>query len=155
MLLLIFPPPDFYLYTHTALPTVTVDKLSVLLAKANSSACSLNSISFHVLKDNLPAILLSLSYIISFSIFTGSSHQHTNVVIYLILKNALNFISPSNYYPFLSSHLQKNSTNVLPNSLSDQFRLSFHLHHFTKIALVKMINDFHPADSNGHLSFQF
>lgn len=64
-------------------------------------------------------------------------------------------MSPSNYYLFLSSHLQKNSTNVLPNSLSVQFRLSFHLHHFTKIALVKMINDFHPADSNGHLSFQF
>lgn len=45
-------------------------------------------------------------------------------------------------------HIQFLSSNFLLN----QFQTSFYPHHFTKTSLVKVNNDLHLADSNGHLS---
>ena len=116
----------------------------MLLVKTNSPTCALNPNPFHLLKDRLPPIHFPLLHHQFFQLYWINSSAYKHAVISPILKNAFNFILPSNYYPFFQF--------LSSNSLLNPLRSDFHLHHFIKATLVKVTNDLHLDDSSGHLS---
>lgn len=131
---------------------------SVFLAKASSSTCAPNPIPVNLLKDSLPAIQFSLSYIINFSILLDHPIIVQTCYFFPYLKKKKNFspyialqLLPISFWPFTEKlHKSVAHTHHLQfhfsNSLLSPFQSGCYFCHLTKTALPEVTDDFSLGD---------
>lgn len=111
--------PTCFWTIYSIFSPVIVDKLSMLLSKANLSTCALDSIPFCLFKDMALSPTLIFLYIINFS-FSQFSHLQANMLIFVSFYKILltPLLSATALFPsFFQQNLKKMSPKFSSHSL--------------------------------------